>query len=52
MGNLSLEVCEQVGFEPASLATSLGILGIESLGVVLSIEQKTKTLIRLCGCTG
>ena len=49
-------VCDQLRFKPACSATEtsqgLEILDIASIDIVLSKQQTTKALIRLCGCAG
>ena len=49
-------VCDKIRLEPACLATedskSLEILDLESIGIILSKQRKTKALIRLHGCEG
>ena len=51
-----LGVCDQVRLKPVCSGTqtrsSLEILNLASIGIVLSKQQTTKVLIRLCGCAG
>ena len=51
-----LHVCDQGRLKPACTAIEarqgLEILDIETTGIILSRQQTTKALIRLCGCAG
>ena len=48
------ELCDQVRLKAACSATAaskgLGVWGIKTIGVILSYQGKTKTLIRQHGC--
>ena len=49
-------ISDQVRLKPACSATEtsygLGIVTVASVGIILSRQQTTKALIRLCRCAG